>query len=241
MPGPPFDSIREKADAVLKPRFIKYSAIVLLAAVFLYIGNSAGLQELLSQKALFSKLEKLGSFAPIGFMLIMALTVASPLPSLPLDLAAGIFFGPYLGTLYSASGALGGALISFYISRLLGRNLIERFLHGHISFCTACSDRMLTGIVFLARLVPVASFKIVSYGAGLTKMSAMRFSLATFMGMLPITFVYNSVGAALTVDRRLAMIFGIMLVLLFLLIPTWLERYAPEKFRSMFRHSQQAE
>ena len=231
----------KEADTVLKPQLIKYSAIVLLVVALLYIGNSAGLQDVITPRALFSRLEKLGSFAPVGFMLIMALTVASPLPSLPLDLAAGIFFGPYLGTLYSASGALGGALISFSIARLLGRSLIERFLHGHISFCTACSDRMLTGIVFLARLVPVASFKIVSYGAGLTKMSAMRFTLATFLGMLPITFVYNSVGAALTVDKRLAMMFGVMLVLLFFLMPAWLERYAPEKLRSMFRHSQQAE
>lgn len=241
MPGPPFDSIRKKADAVLKPRFIKYSAIVLLAAALLYIGNSAELQELATPKTLVRRLEMLGGFAPIGFMLIMALTVASPLPSLPLDIAAGIFFGPYLGTFYSATGALSGALISFLIARILGRSLIERFLRGHINFCTSCSDRVLTGIVFITRLIPVVSFDMVSYGAGLTKMSVIRFSLATFLGMLPLTFVYNYFGNVLTVDSSLAMAFGAVMVLLFFLIPVWLERYAPEKLRSMFRHSQQAE
>jgi len=45
---------------------------------------------------------------------------------LPLDIAAGAFFGPYLGTLYSALGALGGAVVSFSIARLIER---YDFLH----------------------------------------------------------------------------------------------------------------
>ena len=124
---------------MLKPRIIKYLAIMTLTAMFMYIGSSAGLEELVTQKAILSRLERLGSFAPLGFMLIMALTVVSPLPSLPLDIAAGIFFGPYLGTLYSALGALAGSIISFTIARLLGRTLIERFLE--VTRCqtyTAC-------------------------------------------------------------------------------------------------------
>ncbi len=52
--------------------------------------------------------------------------VVSPIPSLPLDIAAGSFFGPLLGTLYAATGALAGAVLSFLIARLLGR-WIERY------------------------------------------------------------------------------------------------------------------
>lgn len=214
---------------------------MILSAALLYIGNSVELQELATPKALVRRLEMLGSFAPVGFMLIMALTVASPLPSLPLDIAAGMFFGPIPGTLYSATGALGGSLISFFIARILGRSLIERFLHGHINFCTVCSDRVLTGMVFVTRLIPVVSFDMVSYGAGLTKMSVSRFSIATFLGMLPLTFVYNYFGNALTADSSLTIAFGAVMVLLFFLVPVWLERYAPEKLKRMFRHSQQTE
>jgi uncharacterized membrane protein YdjX (TVP38/TMEM64 family) len=36
-----------------------------------------------------------GRMAPFLFMGVMALTVATPLPSLPLDIAAGAFFGPW--------------------------------------------------------------------------------------------------------------------------------------------------
>lgn len=221
-----------------KSNAVKFSILMLLAVLFLYIAYSSGLQDYVSQKAILALLENMGSFAPLGFMAVMALTVVSPLPSLPLDIAAGIFFGPYLGTFYSATGALAGSVISFSIARLLGRSLIERFLRGHINFCSSCSDRMLTGVVFFTRLIPVVSFDMVSYGSGLTKMSLWRFSLATFFGMLPLTFVYNYFGAALVVDGRLAAVFGIVMVLLLFLLPVWVERYAPEKLRDMFRHQQ---
>jgi len=221
---------------VQKRNVIKFLIIAVLAALFLYIAYSNRLQDYASQAAILALLKSMGSIAPLGFMAVMALAVASPLPSLPLDIAAGVFFGPYLGTLYSATGALVGSIISFSIARLLGRSLIERFLRGHINFCSTCSDRMLTGVVFFTRLIPVVSFDMVSYGSGLTKMSLWRFSLATFLGMLPLTFVYNKFGAALVVDGKLAAAFGIIVVLSLFLLPVWFERYAPERLRRMFRH-----
>lgn len=219
-----------------KRNVIKFLIIAALASFFLYIAYSGGVQDYVSQKAILARLEGMGRLAPLGYMAVMALTVITPLPSLSLNFAAGIFFGPYLGTLYSATGALVGSIISYMFARLLGRSLIERFLRGHINFCTTCSNRMLTGIVFFTRLIPLVSFDMVSYGAGLTKMSLSRYSIATFLGMLPLTFAYNYFGATLAVDGKLAMIGGAIMVLLFFLMPLWVERYAPEKLRKMFRH-----
>lgn len=99
---------------------------------------------------------------------------------------------------------------------------------------------MLTGVVFFTRLIPVVSFDMASYSAGLTKMSLTRFFLATFLGMLPLTFAYNNFGAALVVNGKLAVIGRAIMVLLFFLMPLWIERYAPEKLRGMFRHQQSA-
>lgn len=177
-----------------------------------------------------------GDFAPIAYMALMAATVATPLPSLPLNFAAGAYFGPWLGTLYSATGALGGALISFGLARLFGRRFIERFLRGHINFCASCSDRLLTLVIFLTRLVPVVSFDLVSYGAGLTKVAPLRHSLATFLGMLPLTFLYNFYGAIITVSPAVAIGLGVVMVLLFFLVPLWIERHGPDALRGLFSH-----
>lgn len=166
-----------------------------------------------------------GALAPVVYMVVMALAIiVSPIPSLPLDIAAGAFFGPVLGTIYSLIGALAGAIISFTIARLLGREVIERFLGGHVNFCAECSDRLLTWVVFVSRLLPVVSFDVVSYGAGLTRMSLSRFALATFFGMIPMTFVYNYFGSVALFGRWVSIPVGIVMVLFFFLGPRWLEK-----------------
>lgn len=184
-------------------------------------------------------LEEAGPLAPLLFMLIMALAIViSPIPSLPLDIAAGAFFGAFWGTVYASVGALAGAMVSLYIARALGRDLISRWIGGHINFCTQCSDKLLIKIVFLSRLLPLVSFDIVSYGAGLTKMSLTKFSLATYLGMLPLTFIYNYYGATFAVSTELAIILGGLLVILFFLLPRWIEKYDLFSLRKIFQHDQ---
>ena len=178
-------------------------------------------------------LDSAGTLAPVAYMLMMAsAVVVSPIPSLPLNIAAGAFFGPFAGTAYSLAGALLGALVSFSIARSLGRGFIERFLSGHVNFCAQCSDRILTKIVFLSRLIPVVSFDVVSYGAGLTMMSLRNFALATLLGMLPLTALYNYAGSVLTFDRVTTVAVGLALVALFFVAPWWLERKKMLRFLS---------
>jgi uncharacterized membrane protein YdjX (TVP38/TMEM64 family) len=170
-------------------------------------------------------LQSVGALAPVVYIFMMVLAVIiSPVPSLPLDVAAGAFFGPLLGTVYSVIGALSGAVISFMIARYLGREFIEKFLGGHINFCTECSDRLLTRIVFLSRLLPIVSFDVISYGAGLTKMSVRKFTFATFFGMIPLTFIYNYFGSVLIFGKGITITLGIIMIILFFVIPRWLEK-----------------
>ena len=184
-------------------------------------------------------LTETGKFAPAVFILVMASAVViSPIPSLPLDSAAGAFFGPFLGTIYCSLGGLGGAVLSFLISRFLGRDFIERFLGGHINFCRVCSDKLLTKIVFLSRPLPIVSFDVVSFGAGLTKMSPRNFTLATFFVMLPLTFIYNYFGSVLVVGKGLTIMFGLILVVLFFLVPGFIERKGLFSMGKAFQHVQ---
>ncbi len=165
-----------------------------------------------------------GGYAPLLYIMIMAAAVVfTPIPSLPLDIAAGAYFGPVLGTVYSVVGALGGAVISFLIARYLGREFIERILGGHVNFCPSCSDKLLTKIVFFSRLLPIVSFDVISYGAGLTKMSLRKFALATGLGMIPLTFLYNYSGSVLVFGTGVTVVLGLLMVALFFLVPKWLE------------------
>ena len=76
------------------------------------------LGETLNPERIVEYVHAWGSAAPLVFMAMMAAAVVvSPIPSLPLDLAAGAAFGPFLGTLYAVVGAEVGAVISFLIGR----------------------------------------------------------------------------------------------------------------------------
>jgi uncharacterized membrane protein YdjX (TVP38/TMEM64 family) len=216
---------------------LKGVAILLVIVVIVLAEKQYHLSSYLHPDRIKELLASAGSLAPVLFILMMTTAVVvSPIPSLPLDIAAGVFFGPVIGTLYAALGALIGSMVCFLIARFLGRELIERLLRGHINFCQGCSDKLLTLVVFLSRLLPIVSFDVISYGAGLTKMSLSKFSVATFFGTLPLTFVYVSFGASFIENHTLALIAGIVFVALFFFLPRWIERYNFLSLQKYFQH-----
>ena len=73
-----------------------------------------------------------------------------------------------------------------------------------------------------ARLVPIFSFGIVSYGAGLTNMSLKSFALATFLGMMPPTFALTYLGSAVVTVQWPLILAGGLLVGVFLFLPKWI-------------------
>jgi uncharacterized membrane protein YdjX (TVP38/TMEM64 family) len=217
----------------------KRSVLAALVVVLLVFGDYfQPLAYYLQPEGFKTILETSGSFAPLVLAIFMALAVMIPFfPTLAPEIAAGAFFGPVEGTVYCAAGAVGGAVAAFLISRYHGREFIVRFLSGHINFCPECSDRLLTKVVFASRLLPIVSFPIVSYGAGLTKMSVAAYSLATLAGMLPITFIDNYFGSAiLSASRGTAVVLGVLTVSSFFLLPILIERYDLFSMRRYFQH-----
>lgn len=219
-----------------KRTILKIGILCATASAFVLAQYVLDAARYLNPDAIRDRLAGAGAFAPLAYMAAMAIIVVTPLPSLPLNFAAGAFFGPVLGTVYSVTGATCGALISFTIAKFLGREFIERLLKGHIHFCTPCSDKLLAKIVFFARLIPVFSFDLISYGAGLTKMSVRNFIIANFLGMLPLTFVYNYAGTALVVGNAVSIVLGAVMVGLFFLFPDWIERSNLFSLRRFFEH-----
>ena len=175
-------------------------------------------------------LEGFGPVAPAAYMLLRVVGVlATVFPNAALDVAAGVVFGPFRGTLYSLAGAEAGAIVSFLVARALGREAIARLLKKDISFCDQCAQRQLGFLVFLARLEPIFSFALVSYGAGLTKISLRAFALGTLLGMLPSTILLNYYGTSFFFGFHpvLQICLGLAFVALFFVVPIWIKRKNP--------------
>jgi len=206
-----------------KFNWFKLSLLVLLFGMMGLLAWKSDLQDWTDPILIAGLFEEWGSL-----MLVMAgAVVISPIPSVPLDAAAGAFFGPFLGTAYSLLGAEAGALISFFITRALGKETIARWLKSDIGFCEKCSERNLFIVILLARLLPVFSFDLVSYGAGLTRISLRGFAIATFLGMIPPTFAFNYFGSGIFSGSGYTIFLGGLILVLALLAPRWLKLYNP--------------
>jgi len=153
---------------------------------------------------------------------------------LPLDLAAGAVFGPFYGALYALIGAEIGTIGCFLLARALGRDALSKLLKVDAVFCQMCTDHQLMGLMFLARFIPVFSFDIVSYGAGLTNISLKAFALATLVGMAPPTFALTYFGSSIVSAQWLLFVAGIVMVGFFLAMPTLLTTYRTSRFTQLF-------
>lgn len=218
--------------------FLKALTLCIIIAALFFADYVWGLSDWFKLERLTDLLNQAGTWAPLVYMALMACAVViSPIPSLPLNIAAGAFFGVWLGTFYSLLGALIGASVAFGLARYLGRGLIEKFARGHINFCRRCSNKLLTKVVFLSRLMPFISFDVVSYGAGLTNMSFTAFALATLVGMIPLTLAYNYFGTTLVLNRWLSLALGGVMVLIFFTLPRMIERYNFLGLAKHFHHN----
>lgn len=183
---------------------------------------------------------KLGPWGPPMLAGVMALTVVvGPIPTMLVSVAAGMLYHPLLALLISMSGALVGATLSFWIARWLGRPVIERLFHGHVALFPLCPQTVLFGMVLVARLIPVVSFALISYAAGLTALSTPRFLIATALGMAPMTLFYVLAGKGMALDSGWMMAAGATVFCLLLALPKlvdagWIP--LPARWRSYLDH-----
>jgi uncharacterized membrane protein YdjX (TVP38/TMEM64 family) len=211
--------------------WIKVSLGIIAVAAAWWGFASFDYERYLSPAALTRWLNEAG---PLGPLLLIASMVGAviipPIPSLPLDLAAGAAYGPFYGALYAVIGAEIGAVICFLIARAVGRDALSRFLKTENTFCQKCTDHQLMGAMFLARFIPIFSFDVVSYGAGLTNISLRTFALATLFGMAPPTFAFVYLGSSVVSAQWPLIAGGLVMVGFFLAMPKVLTRYQTSAF-----------
>jgi uncharacterized membrane protein YdjX (TVP38/TMEM64 family) len=210
----------------LRKKLVSCLPLMLLVALIAVVVALPGLRGLFTRDNLAAFIERTGWYGPVALALVMAISVIlSPIPNVPIAAVLGMTYGPLLGTAIAVVGALLGAMAAFLIARHFGSRAIRALTGKTFHFCDGCSERTLSVLVFVARLIPVVSFDIVSYGAGLTQMRFRRFTLWSLLGMIPWTLFYTSVGSAVLDQPVLAAILGGLLAVLVLTLPTLVRRY----------------
>jgi uncharacterized membrane protein YdjX (TVP38/TMEM64 family) len=140
-------------------------------------------------------LDSIESHGPVMARLIyVAVYIAGTVAFLPgtvLSFAGAVLFGAYEGTLYTWLGATIGATLAYLMARVLGRDFVERLFAGRFAaFDRRIRDNGFTGLLII-RLLPIFPFNAVNFGCGLTGIKLRDYVLATAIGIVPGTFVYQ--------------------------------------------------
>ncbi len=187
---------------------------IILVSILLYVFNPS-VNELVNNiftmfatgdfKVVRDFIDEYGTYAMLvsaGLMVFQA--VIAPLPAFLITFANANLFGWWQGAILSWSSAMLGALVCFYISRILGRDIVEKLTSKTgLESVDEFFEKYGKHSILIARLLPFMSFDIVSYAAGLTSMDFMPFFIATGIGQLPATIVYSYVGGMLTGGAQL--------------------------------------
>lgn len=222
VPGVPVSAVSKGLTSGI-PRLSRRQAVYAVVFTIASLVLSFALERLFRQ---FINLEPLairdwlrgwGMLAPAVYVLLMVFAIVlTPIPSVPLDITAGLAFGLFWGTVWTLVGAEIGALSAFWLARRLGRRWLTRRLGPErVEKVDQLAEQMGGQAVFLMRLLPAFNFDWVSYAAGLTSMLVRTFAAATFLGMLPPVVAIVAVGDLL-VSRPAswsALIFGALFVL----------------------------
>ncbi|NET10717.1 MAG: TVP38/TMEM64 family protein [Merismopedia sp. SIO2A8] len=171
-------------------------------------------------------LEQAGLWGPVIYIAIIILSVViSQIPGAPLAIAAGAIWDPLLAGLYTLLGGFGGALIAYGLGKQMGQTIIKALTGKTLTFSSDRSEGYLGWLVFLTRLLPVFSFDLISYGAGITGLSLPIYASATFLGMLPSTLLLTYVGDSIHFSGQIMGLLVALFIVLFMGIPALLHRY----------------
>lgn len=135
---------------------------------------------------------------PVLAIAYVPLTVLA-VPASVLSLGGGYLFGLPVGFVADSIGATIGATAAFLLGRTIGRSFVISKLKNYPKFQAVAIAIQRSGfkIVLLLRLVPLLPFTILNYLLSVTPVHIGEYMLATWLGMMPITFALVYVGTTL--------------------------------------------
>lgn len=139
--------------------------------------------------------------ALIIFIAVYALATASTIPGpVFLTLLGGMMFGPLVGALAQATGATLGSIAIY----MLYRSAIGTWLRAKFEADAGMMHKIATGIdrnafvtLLTLRLIPSVPFVLINATAGMVAAPLRPYIAATFLGLLPSTYIYTWIGSGL--------------------------------------------
>lgn len=173
---------------------VRLVCFVMIAASVLVILRALPTAQLLD--LMQKKVAVLGPWGPVVFGAAYFVAAVLFVPGSALTLAAGAIFGLGVGTATVSVSSTAAAGASFLIARYLARERVRRMAETNRTF-GAIDKAIAQGgwkIIALLRLSPAVPFSLGNYLYGLTPVRFWPYLLASWIAMLPGTFLYVYLG-----------------------------------------------
>lgn len=177
--------------------------LLLLAGFALFF--LLGLERYLSFQALADNRDWLmtqvaahAAMSALVFMIAYALVAAFSIPGgAVLTILGGFLFGTWLGTVYAVAGATVGSVAVFLAARTALSDLLRRKAGGAIQKMRAGFQENALNYLLVLRLIPIFPFWLVNLVPALVGVPLGTYVIGTFVGIIPGTLVYASLGNGL--------------------------------------------
>lgn len=200
--------------------YLKFALLLLFiigAPILLYYRYGAEVFSKDAANTLITYLKANREFAFLLIILIQMLQViVCILPGQPIQFASSYMFGVIPALILSLIGAIIGTTFTFYISKLLGRDMINLFfdkdkVDDYHRKLNSGKGIMLAGLIYL---IPGVPKDLVSYVAGISDMKFKPFIIVSTIARIPGMLGSLLLGAFFESDNYIA----IGLLCLFMLI-----------------------
>lgn len=180
--------------AVRRALLVQISGLLLVSILLFFLSRIFPIADLLAQVQ--ERVMHWGAWSAICYPLLYACCNVLLLPGGFLSIGGGFFFGLWWGFLIILVGNVGGAAISFFLSRWIGRRWLHRRLmeNATLEALEPAVAREGWKIILLSQLHPLFPTSLLNYLYGLTRIRFRTCILWVAIGQAPGLFLYAYLG-----------------------------------------------
>lgn len=187
-----------KIPYILKKYFSNKNFLASLLIIIVLILWIFYVFDLLNYKIIEDYLKDSPIQAIFIFIFIYTFFVFAAIPSLPLNLAAGFYWGTLLGGLYTAVAVTIGSWFSFMFARkFIGQPFSRPFESSWMNLIQRNFDNNSWKFVALVRINPLIPTGPINILLGLTSITISKFLISTFFFLLPVCIFISYIGESI--------------------------------------------
>jgi uncharacterized membrane protein YdjX (TVP38/TMEM64 family) len=196
--------------------YVALGILLIVMAASTYF--TPGFEKFTSPEYIRDLLIALGNWGYLVFIVLLIVSILSPVPATPIILAGGYVYGLITGSLLSLVSIIIGGSILFSLIKKIGEPLLRMFVDDHhikhFRHLLKKRGKVAALISFIIPLFPSTSIMLI---VGMTGVSYLTFVTLVILGHIPRFLIINSFGAdlhtGLTIKTVIVASLGVVLIL----------------------------